>query len=211
MYLQGSVGLSGRNVMGQSPFHFPDVLRLAFLALALVPVSGAGESHPVPLVTSTSTMHLNFKTAKSFDAVTAAIEKQLGKFDPEISRSLDTSPLDTAATEAKIHAMEGSSGLMLFSKRDHGGLLALKGKKTSAVQYEIGNPLVAVEMTKEDVRAGEYAPVRMYVYIGDDKLTHVDYDLPSSVFGRFKSEQIRKVSEDLDRKVEALVTNAIEN
>jgi uncharacterized protein (DUF302 family) len=197
--------------MSELDVHFRDVLKLAFLVLALVPIAGAGESRPAPAVTSTSTTHLNFTSAKSFEAVTAAIEKQLGKFDPEISRSFDTSSPDPAAIEAKIHAMEGSSGLMLFSKRDHGSLLALKGKKTSAVQYEIGNPLVAVEMTQEDLRAGEYAPLRMYVYVGEDKLTHVDYDLPSSVFGRFRSEQIKKVSEGLDRKLKALVANAIEN
>jgi uncharacterized protein (DUF302 family) len=107
--------------------------------------------------------------------------------------------------------MEGSSGFMLFAMRDHGQLLSLKGKKEFARQYEIGNPLFAVEMTKEDLRAGEYAPLRIYVYVGEDKLTHVDYDLPSTVFGRFKSAQVDNVAKGLDEKLEALVTSALKN
>ena len=100
--------------------------------------------------------------------------------------------------------MEGTSGFMLFAMRDHGQLLALKGKQASVKQYEIGNPLFAVEMTREDLRAGEYAPLRICVYVGEDQLTHVDYDLPSSIFGRFKSAQVDKVAKGLDRKARGI-------
>jgi uncharacterized protein (DUF302 family) len=116
-----------------------------------------------------------------------------------------------AVAEATIHAMEGSSGFMLFDVRDHGQLLSLKGRKAFARQYEIGNPLFAVEMTKEDLRTGEYAPLRICVYVGEDQMTHVDYDLPSTVFGRFRSAQIDKVARDLDRKMDALIANALKD
>jgi uncharacterized protein (DUF302 family) len=177
-----------------------------------VPAHGANVvTVPVPTVMTSSVEHFNFKTKKSFDDVTAAIEKQLGTFDAQAYAAIMKSSLPPAETEAKIHAMEGSSGFMLFAMRDHGQLLALKGKKASDRQYEIGNPLFAVEMTNEDLRAGEYAPLRICVYAGEDGLTHVDYDLPSSVFGRFKSARIDDVAKGLDQKLEALITNALKN
>ena len=66
-------------------------------------------------------------------------------------------------------------------------------------------------MTREDLRAGEYAPLRICVYVGEDQMTHVDYDLPSSIFGRFKSAQVDKVAKGLDEKLEALIANALKN
>jgi uncharacterized protein (DUF302 family) len=197
--------------MKLSPARFAAIFAFMFLNAGAVRVSGAGESVPAPEVTVTSVTHLNFKSPKSFDAVTAAIEKQLGKFDAQAYGALMKTPLNAADVEAGIRAMEGTSGFMLFTVRDHGQLLALKGKKASVKQYEIGNPLFAVEMTREDLRAGEYAPLRICVYAGDDQMTHVDYDLPSTVFGRFKSAQVDKVAKSLDEKLEALIANALKN
>jgi uncharacterized protein (DUF302 family) len=195
--------------MNQSLTYFAGLLALPVLALAAIPATASGDAPSGAVVTSTSVIHVTYKSSKPFDAVIAALEGQLGKFDPGIERSFSTLPPDEI--EAKIHAIEGSSGLMIFAVRNHGQLLALKGKKTLARQYEIGNPLVALEMTQHDLRAGEYAPLRMYVYVGDDGLTYVDYDLPSSVFGRFKSPQVDQVGRSLDQKLERLVTNALKN
>ncbi|MFY9690559.1 MAG: DUF302 domain-containing protein [Candidatus Acidiferrales bacterium] len=182
---------------------------LAILAVAAIPASALDEAAPKPVITSSSVTHLNFKSSKSFAEVTSAIEKQLGKFDPGISASFAAASPNPAEIETKIHAMEGSSGLMIFAVRDHGQLLALKGRHALARQYVIGNPLVALEMTEHNLVAGEYAPVRLYVYVADDKLTHIDYDLPSSIFGRFKSAQIDEVAKGLDQKLEKLVENAL--
>jgi len=193
------------------PIHSLEFSLLAIFALAAISTSGSQGDALVPVVTSTSVTHLNYKTAKPFEAVTAALEKQLGKFDPSIEKSFSASPLDPAAIEAKMHAMEGSSGLMIFAVRNHGQLLALKGKRGLARQYEIGNPLVALEMTRHDLRAGEYAPLRMYVYVGEDRLTHIDYDLPSSLFGRFHSKDVSEVGKSLDQKLESLVANALKD
>jgi uncharacterized protein (DUF302 family) len=186
-----------------------DRLILMLAVLAFAAISASGEGVPAPIVTSTAVKHVHYKSSKPFEAVTKSIEAQAGKFDGAAFASLMTSSLKPAEIESKLRAMEGSSGFMLFAVRDHGQLLALKGKQASALQYEIGNPLFAVEMTNADIRAGEYAPLRMYVYVGEDHLTHVDYDLPSSVFGRFHSSEVDKVAHDLDRKLETLVTNAL--
>jgi len=197
--------------MNQSLICFAWILALPVLGLTATS-AGAGDAPAGAVVTSTSVKHVTYKTSKSFDAVTAAVEKQLGKFDPAaLNQAFSTVPFQPGGVEAKIHAMEGTSGLMLFAARDHGQLLALKGRKVRALQYELGNPLVALQMTQVDLRAGEYAPVRMYVDVGDDGFTYIDYDLPSSFFGRFKSPQVDEVGKSLDRKLENLVANALKD
>jgi uncharacterized protein (DUF302 family) len=197
--------------MGELAIDLAEVFTLLFLGLALVPTSSPDERASAPSVTSSSVTHINLTSSKSFDAVTAAMEKQLGRMDADKFAAAMKPPLDAAKAESQIKAMEGSSGLMLFVVRDHGQLLALKGKKVLARQYEIGNPLVALEMTQDNILAGEYAPLRVYVYAGEDNLTHIDYDLPSSVFGRFKSSQVDKVAKGLDQKLETLFANAMKD
>jgi uncharacterized protein (DUF302 family) len=181
------------------------------LVLATATSARCDDAPSVPKTSVSPTTHVAVSTAKPFDAVTAAIEKQLGKFDPERMAAAFKTGMDASHIEALIHAMEGSSGFMVFAVRDHGQLLSLAGKRGSARQYEVGNPLIALQMTQVDVRAGEYAPLRMYVYAGEDHLTHIDYDLPSSVFGRFHSAGVEQVAKGLDEKLEALIANALKN
>jgi uncharacterized protein (DUF302 family) len=195
--------------MNQPLIYFVGLVAFPILGLAAIPAGASGDAPAGAAVTATSVTHVTYKSSKSFEAVTAALEKQLGKFDPGIERSFSTLP--PAEIVSRIHAMEGSSGLMIFAVRNHGQLLALKGKKALARQYEIGNPLVALEMTQHDLRAGEYAPLRVYVYAGEDGQTYVDYDLPSSLFGRFRSPQVDAVGRSLDQKLENLVANALKD
>jgi uncharacterized protein (DUF302 family) len=197
--------------MEMSSAYFAGLFAFLAVSFAAVPSSGADGAAPVRSVTVSSTTHVNYKSPKPFDVVTAAIEKQLGRFDATAFGSAMLNISNPAEVEAKIHAMEGSSGFMLFATRDHGQLLGLKGRKAFDRQYEVGNPLIAVEMTQVDLRAGGYAPLRICVYVGDDQLTHVDYDLPSTVFGRFKSAQVDEVAKGLDHKLEALITNALKD
>ena len=41
---------------------------------------------------------------------------------------------------------------------------AIAGQKRKAVQYVVGNPLFALQMTQHDIRAGLYAPLRVLIY-----------------------------------------------
>ena len=189
------------------------LLTVAFVTLAASSaiVSHADEVSSNRKTSESSSKHVNIGTQKSFDAVTSAIEKQLGHYDGAAVASAIAAKLPAEEIESKIHAMEGSSGFMLFTVRDHGQLLSLKGKQAFARQYEIGNPLIAMQMTQEDLRAAEYAPLRVLIYVGDDHRTHIDYDLPSTVFGRLHSAGVDKVAEGLDEKLGALIANALKD
>jgi uncharacterized protein (DUF302 family) len=152
--------------------------------------------------------HVRLATDKPFEEVTRAFERQLGRFDPAVYQSLAASG-DAEGTRAKIEAMAGPSGFMLFSTNDHGALLRLAGQKRKAIQYVVGNPLFALQMTQHDIRASLYAPLRVLLYETEDGKTCLEYDRPSSLFGQF-GDRIRPTAAMLDRKLEALVATAIE-
>ncbi|HKB40343.1 MAG TPA: DUF302 domain-containing protein, partial [Gemmataceae bacterium] len=99
--------------------------------------------------------------------------------------------------------------LMLFGTQDHGALLRLAGQKRKAIQYVVGNPLFALQMTQHDIRAGLYAPLRVLLYEDERGRTCLEYDKPSSLFGQFQNDRISPTAAMLDTKLEDLVTTAI--
>jgi uncharacterized protein (DUF302 family) len=153
--------------------------------------------------------HVRIESDKGFDVVAQAFERQLGRFDPEVYRSLAEGGRPEEV-RARTEAMAGPSGFMLFRTSDHGALLRLAGQKRKALQYLLGNPLIAVEMTRHDIRAGLYAPLRVLLYENDGGKTCVEYDTPSSLFGQFGDDRVRATAAMLDRKLGALVAAAVE-
>ncbi len=153
--------------------------------------------------------HVYLKSDKPFEEVARAFERQLGRFDPGVSRSLAEGG-DAEEARAKLEAMVGPSGFMLFRTSDHGALLRLAGQKRKAIQYVVGNPLFAFQMTQHDIRASLYAPLRVLIYENEAGKTCVEYDRPSSLFGQFNDNRIASVASELDRKLEALIAAATE-
>ena len=152
--------------------------------------------------------HVRLETDKPFEEVTKAFERQLGTFDPDVRKAAAESG-DTEAARARIEAMAGPSGFMLFGTTDHGALLRLAGQKRKAIQYVVGNPLFALQMTRHDIRASLYAPLRVLLYEDERGRTCLEYDKPSSLFGQFNDDRIGPTAAMLDKKLEDLVTTAI--
>ena len=153
--------------------------------------------------------HVRLATDKPFEEVAKAFERQLGRFDPDVYEYLAASG-DAERAKAKIEAMVGTSGFMLFRTTDHGTLLSILGEKKKAIQYILGNPLIAIQMTRHNLAAGLYAPLRVLVYRDDRGRTCLEYDKPSSLFGQFNDDRITSVASTLDRKLEDLIAKAIE-
>jgi uncharacterized protein (DUF302 family) len=151
--------------------------------------------------------HVRVTSDKPFDDVAAAFVRQLGTYDPGVFKELAAGG-GAEAVRAKAEALAGPSGLMLFGTQDHGSLLRVAGQNRKAVQYVVGNPLVAVQMTQHDVRASLYAPLRVLIYEEGGK-TCLEYDRPSSLFGQFGNEQVAPVAASLDRKLEELVAKSV--
>jgi uncharacterized protein (DUF302 family) len=152
-------------------------------------------------------IHVRVTSDRPFADVQAAFERRLGRFEPDIYQALAEGD-DPAAVRARLEAMAGSSGFMLFSTSDHGRLLRLVGRPRKAVQYVIGNPLFAVEMTRHAIGAALYAPLRVLIYEAEDGRTCIEYDRPSSLFGQFGDKRVSPMAAALDQKLEDLAAEA---
>ncbi|HEV3121417.1 MAG TPA: DUF302 domain-containing protein [Isosphaeraceae bacterium] len=150
--------------------------------------------------------HVQVEANKAFAEVTKSFERRLGKFDPAVLRS---TALEPESTRSRIEAMAGKSGFMLFDTMDHGAILSLFGVKKLAVQYVVGHPLIAIQMTRHNVAAGLYAPLRVLIYENVQGKTCLEYDKPSSLFGQFHNQAIDAVAATLDQKLEDLVKAAV--
>jgi uncharacterized protein (DUF302 family) len=160
-------------------------------------------------VTRITVDHVRVVGDKPFDQVTKAFEQQLGQFNEETYRSLAAGE-DVEKARGKLEAMVGPSGFMPFRTSNHGTLLRLAGQQKKAIQYLVGNPLFAIQMTQHDIRASLYAPLRVLLYENEQGMTCVEYDLPSSLFGQFGNAKVTDVATMLDRKMEQLVAKAIQ-
>src|ERR1700730_5968380 len=197
--------------------HWRNLMIVAFTLWALVlgcnffrDHSGRSSQGTNPMnVTHITVEHVRVVADKPFDQVVKAFEQQLGQFNPEVYKSLSAGE-DTEKVRAKIEAMVGPSGFMLFRTSDHGALLRLAGQNKKALQYLVGNPLFAVQMTQHDIRASLYAPLRVLLYENEAGKTCVEYDKASSLFGQFGNAKVTDIATMLDRKMEQLVARGIQ-
>jgi len=146
--------------------------------------------------------HVSLELFADFDDFTQKLEQSLGRFNDALLTGLETDP---APVEERLLEAAGEEGLMLFNIQDHGRLLSIYGTPKKARQYVLGNPLIAATMTRHDMRAGLYAPLRLFVYEGEDGSTHIEYDQPSSLFGQFDNPEVTAVAHSLDAKLAGLI------
>jgi uncharacterized protein (DUF302 family) len=153
--------------------------------------------------------HVLVESPKGFAKVVRDFERQLGKYDSAVLQVARGAPLRREDAQARLEAMAGPSGFLLFGTTDHGGLASLfGGTKKQALQYVVGNPLIALEMTQHNLAVGLYVPLRVVIYEADAQ-TRLEYDRPSSLLRQFRDERIEAVATILDRKLEDLVAKAI--
>ena len=100
--------------------------------------------------------------------------------------------------------------MFIFQVRDHGTLLAIAGKARNALQYEIGNPVMATLMTRHRLSAALYAPIRVLLYENDAAHSVFEYDQPSTTFGQFGDERVMAVARGLDVALERALLAAAE-
>jgi uncharacterized protein (DUF302 family) len=107
-----------------------------------------------------------------------------------------------------LRELEACPPFTIFGQRDHGALLAIAGLKRRSVQYDIGNPLTASKMTRHQLSAGLYAPIRVLLREDAAGVVAFEYDRPASVFGQFGNDEVDAVAQQLDRDLQALLEAA---
>ncbi len=148
--------------------------------------------------------HITIETTKKFADVEAALESAIPQLNPAMLEAL------VKGDEPRVKALEGGALLFIFLKRDHGAILQIAGRPSKATQYEIGNPLTATRMTRHQLPAALYAPLRVIMYENAAGGTRFEYDKPSDLFGQFGDDEVTAVGRELDVELESALRRAAE-
>jgi uncharacterized protein (DUF302 family) len=147
--------------------------------------------------------HVTIGSSRTFELVRAKLEGRLPRIDDGIFTLLRYGEAERALRE-----LQASPPLMIFGFRDHGALLAIAGLQRRSVQYDIGNPLTASRMTRHQISAGLYAPIRVLLREDSEGRVAFEYDRPVSVFGQFHDAEVDLVAQQLDRDLQAALEDA---
>jgi hypothetical protein len=119
------------------------------------------QSTPQACVTSRTIAveHIRISSGRPFAEVRRKLEATVPKLDTGIAEALRSGD----QKRAKAYEDNGPK-LSLFGERDHGALLQIAGSGRNAMQYDIGNPLTASMMTRHQLPAALYAPLRVVLF-----------------------------------------------
>ena len=148
-------------------------------------------------------------TSRPFETVVTALRAGVGRLDLVAFAKASRSASTFADLEKVIGRDPGSTGLMLFIELDHGAVLRKESglDKPKIVRLVIGNPLIMLQMVRHVPDAGSYAPVTILVDERPDGV-HLSYDRMTSFLSPYGNAEASKVAQDLDAKVEALLTSS---
>jgi hypothetical protein len=147
--------------------------------------------------------HIRISSQRPFAEVRQKLEGTVPKLDPTIAEALQSGNQKRAEDYD-----ESGPKRSIFGERDHGALLQIAGGKRHALQYDIGNPLTASNMTRHQLPAALYAPLRVVLFEDDQGRGIFEYDRPSSFFGQYGDERVTEVGVYLDAALEATLRNA---
>jgi uncharacterized protein (DUF302 family) len=149
--------------------------------------------------------HIRIASAQPFDEVRRKLERDVPLLDSGIAEALRSGD----QKRAKDYEENGPK-LSIFGERDHGALLQIVGTRRNALQYDIGNPLTASKMTRHQLPAALYAPLRVVLFEDEQGRGIFEYDKPSSFFGQYGDQRVTVVGRYLDAALEAVLRNAAE-
>lgn len=143
---------------------------------------------------------VDINTGMPFDAFVTAFEDAAPAFDiAPVQRIVDTGGTwDDVRTEV---ARSAPNELMRYGKIDATPLLGVAGHRTRAIEYLVGNHVIAENMFRHDPKALLYAPLRMLAYSDADGNAVFTMDKPSAAFGSLGVAEVTAVGHGLDRKV----------
>jgi hypothetical protein len=150
-----------------------------------------------------SVEHIRIQSERPFAEVRWKLEDLLPRLDQSISEALSRGDRE----RAKAYGANGPK-LSIFLVRDHGALLHVAGLQFNALQYEIGNPLTASKMTRYQLGACLYAPLRVALFEDQQGRGVFEYDKPSSFFGQFGDDRVTDVGRYLDSALESVLIAA---
>src|SRR5277367_6509508 len=146
--------------------------------------------------------HIRISSRRTFVEVRRKLEGAVPKLDTGIAEALRSGDQKRARDYE-----DNGPRLSIFGERDHGSLLQIAGGRRNAVQYDIGNPLTASKMTRHQLPAALYAPLRVVLFEDEQGRGTFEYDRPSSFFGQYGDQRVTEVGRYLDAALEAVLLN----
>jgi len=143
-------------------------------------------------------------TGVGFDDFITAFETAAPRYDPVPMQRIVESGGTWEDVRAKV-AENAPNELMVYAKVDAVPLLSVAGHDVVAVEYLLGNHVIAETMFRHDPRALLYAPLRVLVYSDPDRNAVFSMDQPSTAFGSLGIPEVTEVGLSLDRKVANLL------
>jgi uncharacterized protein (DUF302 family) len=147
--------------------------------------------------------HIKIESGKTFEEVRRALEETIPKLNPGVRESLHKGDQERARAEEE----HGPEAFDLPGSRSW-CIAPDRWRTRNARQYEIGNPLTASKMTRHQLPAALYAPLRVVLYEDHNGRGIFEYDKPSSLFGQFGDESVTEVGRYLDETLEAALLRA---
>jgi len=150
---------------------------------------------------------VDVRTGMAFGDFVTALERAAPPFDPEPMRRI----VDAGGSWDDVRAAvtkNAPNHLMVYARIDATPLFSVAGHRTQAVEYLIGNHVIAETMFRHDPRALLYAPLRVLVYSDADGNAVFTMDRPRTAFGSLNIPAVTEVGEGLDHKVSHLLAVA---
>ncbi len=147
---------------------------------------------------------VDISTAVPFDDFRSRFEHAAPAFDAQPFQRIIETGGSWADVQAAVERM-APHRLMRYATIDATAMMSLAGHTTKAVEYLLGNHVIAESMFRHDPRALLYAPLRVLMFsdAGGDAVFSLDQ--PSTAFGSLGIDEVTGVGLGLDDKVAALL------
>jgi hypothetical protein len=147
---------------------------------------------------------VDIETGIPFDQFIAALEEAAPPVDATALERIRAAGGNWDDVRAAA-AANAPHDLMIYAKLDARGFFGIAGHQTPAIEYLIGNHVIAETMFRHDPKAMLYAPLRMLVHGDADGNAIFTMDQPGPAFGSLGNADVAAVGIDLDRKVANLL------
>jgi uncharacterized protein (DUF302 family) len=147
---------------------------------------------------------VDIPTGIAFDEFRTALESAAPPIDANGIRQL-TDNGGTWDDVKQAVAAGAPHDLLVYAMIDAAPLLGVAGHSTRAVEYLIGNHVIAETMFRHDPKALLYAPLRILIHSAADGTAILSIDQPSTAFASLGNPEISAVGRSLDQKVAALL------
>jgi len=147
---------------------------------------------------------VDIPTGIAFDSFCDAFQQAVPAFDFAHIRRI-TENGGTWQDIAAAVATNARNDMMRYATLDMTALYATTDHRTKAVEYFVGNHVIADQMVRRDPKILLYAPLRILVHGDADGDAVVSIDQPSTVFASLGVREIDEVGSLLDHKITAVL------